>query len=126
MSLFAYKIVAALLIFIISLVTAIYPLRKKSTCQHKHGESLGTGEALGEALASGIFLGAAFFHMLPEAIRTFEKVYGSTLAYPIPEVVCMLGFLLMLFLERLSLFYQSLRATTVSYTHLTLPTIYSV
>lgn len=57
---------------------------------------------LGEALASGIFLGAAFFHMLPDSIRTFAEIYGST-SYPVPELVCVGGFLLLLFLERLSI-----------------------
>lgn len=111
MTLIDYKIIAALLIFIISITTAIYPLKRKTAHKHSHDESLGTGEALGEALASGIFLGAAFFHMLPEAIRSFAEIYGNTIAYPVPEVICMLGFLLMLFLERLSLFYQSVRAS---------------
>jgi zinc transporter 1/2/3 len=94
-SLLLYKIAAALIIFIISLAIAIYPLKKKRAL--KHSESF----ELGEALASGIFLGAAFFHMLPDAIKLFGKLYGS-ITYPIPEMICVLGFLLLLFLERLS------------------------
>ena len=62
MTLIDYKVMAALVIFVISMAIAIYPLKKKRTLQQL--ESL----ALGEALASGIFLGAAFFHMLPDAI----------------------------------------------------------
>jgi zinc transporter 1/2/3 len=91
-----YKACAALLIFLVSIATVLYPLKKKSVLSHP--ESL----ELGEALASGIFLGVAFFHMLPESIRLFGQLY-STVTYPIPEIICLVGFLLMLFLERLSL-----------------------
>lgn len=95
-SLLSYKILAAFIIFFVSIVTVIYPLKKKAAIDH--AESF----ELGEALASGIFLGAAFFHMLPEAISLFNNVYGQ-IKFPIPELICVGGFLLMLFLERLSL-----------------------
>jgi len=91
-----YKIIAALVIFAISMAIALYPLLKERT--PKHTESL----ELGEALASGIFLGAAFFHMLPDAIKLFGQLYGPH-AYPISELICVLGFLVLLLLERLSL-----------------------
>lgn len=96
MALIYYKIIAALVIFSISMATAIYPLKKKRTPGHSERREVG------EALASGIFLGAAFFHMLPEATKLFNNVYGS-ISYPIPETICVMGFLLLLFLERLSL-----------------------
>lgn len=96
MTLLFYKTIAALLIFIVSMATAIYPLKRKSLLSS--AETLG----LGEAIASGIFLGAAFFHMLPDAIAMFNHIYGPN-SYPIPEMVCLLGFLLLLLLERLSL-----------------------
>lgn len=102
MTLLFYKAIAGLLIFLVSMATAIYPLKKKSAL--KHPESV----ELGEALASGIFLGAAFFHMLPEAIKTFSQLYGP-MAYPLPEMICVGGFLLLLFLERLSLVKASAR-----------------
>ena len=95
MTLFDYKIFAAIIIFLIS-IAILYPLKKKHV--FKHAESI----ELGEALASGIFLGAAFFHMLPDSIRTFYNLY-SDWHYPLPEMICIAGFLLFLFLERLSL-----------------------
>lgn len=104
MTLVFYKAIAALLIFITSLVIAIYPLRKKVLPTNT--ESVG----LSEAIASGIFLGAAFFHMLPDAIKIFAELYG-TATYPIPEAICVSGFLLLLFLERLSLMRSSLQPT---------------
>lgn len=96
MTLLFYKILAALLIFAVGVLTAIYPLSRKSIPKQTERAELG------EALASGIFMGAAFFHMLPDSIRTFNHLYGA-IGYPIPEVICLFGFLLLLFLERLSL-----------------------
>ncbi len=96
MTLSAYKAIAAICIFLTSVVISLYLLKRKN--------ALNQGETAGmwEALASGIFLGAAFFHMLPDAIRSYAQVYpGAT--YPVPELVCVGGFLLLLFLERLSL-----------------------
>src|SRR3990167_2792011 len=94
-----YKTIAALLIFIVSIATAIYPLNKlKANREIDHTESF----ELGEALASGIFLGIAFFHMLPSSIDTFQKLFLN-ISYPIAEIICMSGFVLLLFLERLSL-----------------------
>jgi zinc transporter 1/2/3 len=101
-----YKTSAALLIFLVSIVTSFYLLKKKSALRHPEAVELG------EALASGIFLGIAFFHMLPEAIRLFGQVY-NTVTYPIPEAICLAGFLLMLFLERLSI-TASAQHTTLS------------
>lgn len=96
MTLFDYKAIAALLIFISSLVAVIYPLRAHlSTRQSEPLE-------LGEAFASGIFLGVAFFHMLPASIKSFHTLW-PTQEYPIAELICILGFITLLFLERLSL-----------------------
>lgn len=105
MNLILFKSIAALLVFIASLVAVIYPLKKK--CAHHHLHDHAHAEAaesleLGEVFASGIFLGAAFFHMLPDATRMFNRLYGNEI-YPLPELICIAGFLLFLFLERLSL-----------------------
>lgn len=96
MTLILYKTLSALFILLVSLAVVIYPLKRQSLL--KHAESV----ELGEALASGIFLGMAFFHMLPDAIKTFTTLYGASI-YPIAEMICVGGFLLLLFLERLSI-----------------------
>lgn len=103
MLLIYYKLIAALIIFLVSLIIAIYPIKKKRVSTHS--ESI----ELGEALASGIFLGAAFFHMLPESISLFNNLYGPA-HYPFAELICVSGFLLLLFLERLSLSFSSLQS----------------
>ncbi len=96
MTLIYYKALAGLLIFVASLVAVIYPIRKHLLSGHS--EPL----ELGEAFASGIFLGVAFFHMLPASISSFQRLWPNT-QYPLAELICILGFILLLFLERLSL-----------------------
>jgi zinc transporter ZupT len=94
-SLIDYKIIAGILIFLTSLVAVIYPIKIRAHPGHRPSLELA------DAFASGIFLGAALFHMLPDAIHDFSALLGNT-TYPWPELLCALGFLILLFLERLS------------------------
>jgi len=91
-----YKALAGLLIFVAGLLAVIYPIRKHLLSDHS--EPL----ELGEAFASGIFLGVAFLHMLPASIASFHRLWPQ-LHYPLAELICILGFIALLFLERLSL-----------------------
>ena len=90
-----YKLIAAVLIFAVSLITILYPLKKKKPIHATERAEIG------EALASGIFLGAAFFHMLPDAVHAFAHHYPNQ-PFPIAEGICVGGFLFLLFLERIS------------------------
>jgi solute carrier family 39 (zinc transporter), member 1/2/3 len=108
MTLIIYKIFAALLIFLLSMLSVIYPLRYKT--QTSHVETF----ELGEALASGIFLGVAFLHMLPNAIHSFQQLY-PTLSYPVAETICLMGFLLLLFLERISIAFAVSSIAVIPY-----------
>jgi zinc transporter 1/2/3 len=94
-SLITYKIIAGVLILITSLIAVIYPIRVRARPEHR--PSLEAADAF----ASGIFLGAALFHMLPDAINIFSSTLVNT-AYPLAELCCACGFLVLLFLERLS------------------------
>lgn len=113
MTLALYKIVAALLILLVSLATIFYLLRKKS--------AVGPVEPLqlGEALASGIFLGTALFHLLPDSIYLFSNAYPA-MTYPLAEAICAGSFLLMLLLERLSI------ANTALQTRQAIPYIFAL
>lgn len=95
MSLIIYKIIAGLLIFITSLAAVIYPLKVRVHPTHHRVLELA------DAFASGIFLGAALFHMLPNASHEFAYAL-SDVHYPLAELFCAAGFLLLLFFERLS------------------------
>jgi len=94
-SLILYKLFAALFIFIITLIAVIYPIRARVYPSHNRILELG------DAFASGIFLGAALFHMLPDAISLFSQ-FTPDIHFPIAEAFCAGGFLLLLFLERLA------------------------
>lgn len=107
MSLILYKSLAGILIFIVSLIAVIYPIRARIYPTHNRILELG------DAFASGIFLGAALFHMLPDAIQNFSEMLPA-IHYPIAEAICAGGFLLLLFLERLSHFSSAAKSSTHS------------
>ena len=95
-TLFYYKIAAAITILLVTLIAVIYPIKAHRYPKHHHWLDLG------DAFASGVFLGAALFHMLPEAISYFQQNMPSV-HYPIAELFCAIGFLVLLLLERLAL-----------------------
>ncbi len=93
MSLTLIKLFSAIVILVISLLAAIGPFRQRwRNNLSAHG--------LGEALASGVFLGASLFHMLPDATENFRASLANT--YPWANLLCALGFVSLLFLERIT------------------------
>ncbi len=100
MTLLSYKLTAGILIFLTTVLAIIYPI--KSRALPKHNRPL----ELTDAFASGIFLGTALFHMLPDAIKDFA-VTPTMSSYPMAELFCAIGFLLLLFMERLSHYFAS-------------------
>ena len=102
LSLLTLKFIAAGIIFILSIVTGLGPIRVwLANPHHEHIANI-------EAFAGGIFLGAALFHMLPDATREFTKVYGAT-TFPYTNLICAFGFILLLFLEKVILYYAKHR-----------------
>lgn len=95
MNLLLYKLAAAVLIFLVALLAIIYPIKSRALPKHSHFLELA------DAFASGIFLGAALFHMLPDAIDDFLSM-PITRHYPLAEFICAAGFLILLLMERLS------------------------
>jgi len=95
-TLLLYKLVAGILIFLTTVLAIIYPIKSRALPKHNYWLELA------DAFASGIFLGTALFHMLPDAIKDF-----SASPYPIAELFCAAGFLILLFMERLSNYFST-------------------
>jgi len=81
------KMLFGLTIFIVILLAGWYPFRKRIK-EDKHIDF-----PVGETLATGIFLGAALLHMLPEATRLFNN-----LGYNYPFAFIVTGFVFLIFL----------------------------
>ena len=79
-------------------MAVFYPIRAKARANLHHNHFLD----FGDAFASGVFLGAALFHMLPEASGSFRQLFPDV-HYPMAGLLCAGGFILLLFLERLSI-----------------------
>ena len=82
----------SILIFIVTWLAGMPPFR------HQHRKRIGVDYSTGEALACGIFLGAALLHMLPEANEAFHDLGYH---YPFAFVGAGVVFLLLLWLEHL-------------------------
>jgi len=107
-SLLIYKLLAALLLLITAILAVIYPIKARTrVTDHRFMD-------LGDAFASGIFLGAALFHMLPDANAAFQEALGHY-TYPLAELFCAAGFVLLLFLERLTMNSEHHHELTIPY-----------
>lgn len=101
MTITTVKILAALFIWGISLLGGFiaFYLRSKERTHISHLLYFA------EAFAGGIFLGAALFHMLPDATAAFGKLYPNS-SYPFANLICAGGFCLLLFLEQSVYFFS--------------------
>lgn len=91
MTLFAFKIFAALIIFLIALLGGLWPFLKKSVKELDF--------PMGESFSAGIFLSAGLLHMLPDSARAFSD---AGYHYPFAFLIAAVGFLTLLFLEHLN------------------------
>lgn len=87
------KIVFALSIFIVILLAGWYPFKQRIK-KEKHSDF-----PIGETLATGVFLGAALLHMLPEANTLFNKMGYQ---YPFAFIITGAVFLIFLWFEHLA------------------------
>lgn len=90
--LLSLKIVAVVLVLIVALLSAWMPFRR---CK-QNAEGRGNPFPIGEALASGVFLGAALMHMLTDANEGF---LSAGIGYPLAALLCGVVFLLLIYLE---------------------------
>ncbi len=90
MSLLTIKIVAALAILAVGILGGIIPLL--AARRHASRRFL----SLGNSLAGGIFLGAGFIHLLPEAGEALEEVVD----YPLAALLAALGVGVLLLIDR--------------------------
>lgn len=87
------KILFSLIIVAVILLAGWYPFKKRA---HHHGEHLDF--PIGETLATGVFLGAALMHMLPEANNEFVSMGYH---YPYAFIITGAVFLFFLWFEHL-------------------------
>jgi len=90
MSLFELKVVAALAILAVGVVGGVIPLL---AARHDTSRRF---LSLGNALAGGIFLGAGFIHLLPEAGEALEGVVD----YPLAPLLAAVGVVALLLIDR--------------------------
>ena len=90
MSLVAVKAIAALAVLAIGIVGGIVPLL---VARHQASRRF---LSLGNALAGGIFLGAGFIHLLPEAAEALEDVVD----YPLAALLAAFGVGILLLVDR--------------------------
>ncbi len=97
-SLLAVKAVAALAILAVGIAGGAIPIL--ATRHHASHRVL----SLGNALAGGIFLGAGFLHLLPEASEALEGVVD----YPLAPLLAAVGVCVLLLIDRVLL--ETIRA----------------
>ncbi|OOZ39047.1 hypothetical protein BOW53_13235 [Solemya pervernicosa gill symbiont] len=88
------KILSILVIFAVGVFGGMIPVGRGSI------EGKQRLFSLGSAFSGGIFIGAGLIHMLPDANEGFSDAF-SGLDYPLAFFVCGLGFLLILFLDKI-------------------------
>lgn len=93
MDLIWFKILTIILIIIAGVFGGLFPIRKSLNKQALDKLSFGN------AFAGGIFLGAGLLHMLPDSIDNFKNL-GLQIDYPFAALIAGVGFIFVLFLEK--------------------------
>ena len=90
-SFLAIKVVAAVVILVVGIVGGVIPLL--AARHHASRRFL----SLGNSLAGGIFLGAGFIHLLPEAGAALG---GEMIEYPLATLLAAIGVCVLLLIDR--------------------------
>ncbi|WP_304985471.1 ZIP family metal transporter [Coxiella-like endosymbiont] len=106
MSLFAYKGLIALIISIVTLTAGFASLHFIRHYQHLL--------SIGDAFADGIFLGAAVFHLFPDAVQGLLNELSALSSCVLVIVLMGCGFLLLFSLER-SIILQEKQRQIISF-----------
>jgi len=94
MTLFELKWLAAVIIFTITLLSGLLSI----SLSHRFRKQL----EIGDAIANGIFIGAALFHLLPGAIKNFQHI-GSHFAYTHTFLLLIISYLIFWLIEKVFL-----------------------
>jgi zinc transporter 1/2/3 len=88
-----YKLQAILITLVIALVGGLLPTRRQTSP---------TVLSLGNCFSGGIFISAAFLHMLQESVEGFATLPLKT-HFPLAMFTCVLGILIPFFIEKVVL-----------------------
>lgn len=87
------KLLFTLAILVVTLLAGWYPFKKRIASTHHHFDV-----PIGDTLATGVFLGAALLHMLPESSAEFRQMGFH---YPFAYLIVGIVFLSFLWMEHL-------------------------
>jgi zinc transporter 1/2/3 len=96
MSILTFKVMSAALIFLIAMIAALLPMHIK----HSHEGS----RHLTDSVTNGIFLGAAIFHMLPEAQTGFDSLGLNH--YPYAILLFIAGFIMLQIVKYFTFYFR--------------------
>lgn len=96
MSLITFQLMAALLLFIVAMAAGLLPMR----FNHNHTKH----RQFTDSITNGIFLGAAIFHMLPDAQRGFSEIGLNH--YPYALLLCFSGIILLQLIKYIAVYFN--------------------
>lgn len=99
MYLVASKIIFSVGILVLSLIAGLIPMKIRDKNK--------AHSTVADAFSSGVFMGAALLHMLPDAISKLETTHYSN--YPVACLIFVATFILLLLMERGLFIYSNLR-----------------